>query len=63
MTSSDITRQHGVSQATFYGWRSKYGGMDLPMIKKNERIRRRKQTTKENVCGSEYGARDIAGGN
>ena len=38
MTSSDITRQHGVSQATFYGWRSKYGGMDLPMIKKMKEL-------------------------
>lgn len=31
---TDISRQYGVSSATFYGWRSKYGGMDLPMIKK-----------------------------
>ena len=38
MASSDITRQHGVSQATFYGWRSKYGGMDLPMIKKMKEL-------------------------
>lgn len=34
MKVSEISRQYGVSQATFYVWRSKYGGMDLPMMKK-----------------------------
>lgn len=27
-----ILREHGISSATFYKWRSRYGGMDLPMI-------------------------------
>ena len=30
----EISRQYGISAATFYGWRSKYGGMDLPMLKR-----------------------------
>ena len=30
----DICREYGVSSATFYKWRSKYGGMDLPMVTK-----------------------------
>ena len=30
----DICREHGISSATFYKWRSRYGGMDLPMITK-----------------------------
>jgi len=34
MRVAEISRQYGISQATFYAWRSKYGGMDLPMIKK-----------------------------
>ena len=29
---NDICREHGISSATFYKWRSKYGGMDAPMI-------------------------------
>lgn len=29
---SDVCREHGISSATFYKWRSKYGGMELPMI-------------------------------
>lgn len=26
----DLCRQHGFSGATFYKWRAKYGGMDVP---------------------------------
>ena len=29
---ADICREHGVSIATFYKWRSKYGGMDASTI-------------------------------
>lgn len=28
----DLCREHGMSRATFYKWRSRYGGMDAPMI-------------------------------
>ena len=31
---ADICRDHGISQATFYKWRSKYGGMDASMLKR-----------------------------
>ena len=27
-------RQHGISAATFYKWRSKYGGMDASMLRR-----------------------------
>lgn len=29
---SGLCRQHGMSSASFYKWRSKYGGMDASMI-------------------------------
>ena len=29
---SELCREHGMSSATFYKWRSKYGGMDTSMI-------------------------------
>jgi putative transposase len=29
---ADVCREHGTSSATFYKWRSKYGGMDASMI-------------------------------
>ena len=29
---ADIYREHGISTATFYNWRSKYGGMDASLM-------------------------------
>ena len=29
---AEVLREHGISSATFYKWRSKYGGMDTSMI-------------------------------
>lgn len=29
---SELCREHGMSSASFYKWRSKYGGMDASMI-------------------------------
>ena len=31
---ANVLREHNISSATFYKWRSRYGGMDLPMITK-----------------------------
>lgn len=30
----DLCRDHGMSSAQFYKWRSKFGGMDMPMMKR-----------------------------
>jgi len=29
---AELCREHGMSNASFYKWRAKYGGMDLSMI-------------------------------
>ena len=29
---SELCREHGISSATFYKWRAKYGGMDASMM-------------------------------
>ena len=29
LSVSDVCRKHGVSDATFYKWRSRYGGMEV----------------------------------
>jgi putative transposase len=31
---NDICREHGISQATFYNWKSKYSGMEINQLKK-----------------------------
>jgi len=33
-TVADICREHGISQPTFYQWRSKYSGMEVAQLKK-----------------------------
>ena len=30
--SSELCREHGMSSASFYKWRSRYGGMDASMV-------------------------------
>jgi putative transposase len=32
--TSDLCRKHGISEATFYNWKSKYGGMDVSEAKR-----------------------------
>ena len=27
--TADLCREHGISDATFYNWKSKYGGLDV----------------------------------
>lgn len=31
---SDICREHGISQASFYQWKSKYSGMEVNQLKR-----------------------------
>jgi putative transposase len=32
ISAPELCREHGMSSATFYKWRSKYGGMDASMM-------------------------------
>jgi putative transposase len=34
LSVADICREHGISGATFYKWKAKYGGMDNSMMKR-----------------------------
>ena len=29
---ADLCREHGISNATFYNWRSRFGGMDVSLM-------------------------------
>jgi putative transposase len=33
-STADVCRQHGVSSATFYKWKAKFGGMDISDAKR-----------------------------
>ena len=43
MKVSDLCRKHGISEPTFYAWKSKLGGMSVPDA------RRLKQLEEENA--------------
>ncbi len=32
--TADLARKHGISEATFYKWKAKYGGMDISDAKR-----------------------------
>jgi len=34
LTAAELCRKHGISDATFYKWRSKYGGMEVSDARK-----------------------------
>jgi len=35
---SDLCREHGMSSASFYKWRAKFGGMDASMMKRMKEL-------------------------
>jgi putative transposase len=39
--TADLARKYGVSEATLYNWKAKYGGMDVPEAKRLRRSRTR----------------------
>lgn len=40
---SELCRRHGISEATFYNWKSKYGGMNV------DELRRLRELEQENA--------------
>lgn len=34
----DLCREHGISNATFYKWRAKFGGMDVSLMAKMKEL-------------------------
>jgi putative transposase len=34
MSVADLCREHGITNATFYNWKAKYGGMDASQLKR-----------------------------
>lgn len=34
LTTADVCRRHGISSATFFKWKSKFGGMDVSDARK-----------------------------
>lgn len=50
---AEVCRKHGVSQASFYKWRSKYGGMDASLIKQMKELQAENQRLKKMYADSQ----------
>jgi putative transposase len=40
-TTADLCRKHGISEATFYKWKAKFGGLEVSDAKRLRRSRTR----------------------
>jgi putative transposase len=42
---AEICRRHGISDATFYTWRSKYGGLEVSEVKRLKTLEEARRRT------------------
>ncbi len=49
----DLCREHGMSNATFYQWRAKYGGMDASMMARLKELERENARLKKMYAESQ----------
>jgi putative transposase len=65
-SAADCVREIGVTEVTYYRWRSKYGGMDSSMIAQMKALedenRRLKKAAQEDVCRDEHAGRSAQRG-
>jgi putative transposase len=43
----DLSREHGVSKATIYNWKAKYGGMEMNELKKYKELEEENRKLKQ----------------
>jgi len=48
--AADIIREHGISEQTFYRWKSKFGGMDVNEAKRLKQLEEENRRLKEMVA-------------
>ena len=44
---AELCRQYGFSQSAFYKWKAKYGGMDVPQLKRLKELEGENQKLKQ----------------
>jgi putative transposase len=52
----DLCRQHGISSATFYKWRSKFGGMDVSMVSQLKELQEENRRLKKMYADAQLSA-------
>ena len=48
--AADIIREHGISEQTFYRWKSKFGGMDVNEARRLKQLEEENRRLKEMVA-------------
>lgn len=48
--TTDLIREHGISEQTFYRWKSKFGGMDISEAKRLKQLEEENRRLKELVA-------------
>ena len=51
MPVAELYREHGMSNASFYKWRAKYGGMDASMIAQTKTLEEENRRLTKMFCG------------
>lgn len=44
---TELSRQYGFSQSAFYKWKAKYGGMDMPQLKRLKELEEENRKLKQ----------------
>jgi putative transposase len=52
LSASDLCRKHGISDATFYKWRSRYGGMEISDARKLKGLEEENRKLKKLLAAS-----------
>jgi putative transposase len=48
--TADLCRQHGITEATYYRWKAKYGGMDISDARKLKQLEEENRKLKNVVA-------------
>jgi putative transposase len=60
MATSEVCRRHGVSSATFYKWKAKFGGMDVSDARRLKTLETENARLKKLLLTLPYGTRHFA---
>ena len=60
-TTADVCRKHGISSATFYKWKAKYGGLEVTEAKRLRTLEYENAKLKRAAGRGDAGDRDAEG--
>ena len=52
----ELCREHGISSATFYKWRSKFGGMEVSMVSRMKELEEENRRLKKMYADAQLSA-------